>query len=101
MDATPQAQPPPQPSATPPPQPPAAPVAPPATVSDRKRLVALLLCFFLGILSVHRFYVGKIGTAILQIVTFGGLGIWLLVDFILILVGAFKDKQGRPVEVWT
>ena len=93
MDATPQAQ--------PPSQPPAQPATQPATASDKKRLVALLLCFFLGLFSVHRFYVGKIGTAILQIVTCGGLGIWLLVDFIMILVGAFKDKQGRPVEVWT
>jgi TM2 domain-containing membrane protein YozV len=60
-----------------------------------------LLCFFLGVFGAHRFYVGKIGTGILQIVTLGGLGIWSLVDFILIIVGAFKDKQGRPVLVWT
>ncbi|GIJ47975.1 hypothetical protein Val02_48610 [Virgisporangium aliadipatigenens] len=57
-------------------------------------LVTTLLCFFLGMLGVHRFYVGKIGTGILQIVTFGGLGIWVLIDFIMILVGSFKDKQG-------
>jgi TM2 domain-containing membrane protein YozV len=69
--------------------------------SDKKRLVALLLCFFFGLLSVHRFYVGKVGTALLQIVTFGGLGFWLLIDFILILVGAFKDKQGRALQAWT
>jgi hypothetical protein len=46
-------------------------------------------------------YVGKIGTGILQIVTLGGLGIWSLVDLILIIVGSFKDKQGRPVLLWT
>jgi TM2 domain-containing membrane protein YozV len=69
--------------------------------SDKKRLVAFLLCFFLGCLGIHRFYVGKVGTAILQIFTFGGLGIWCLVDTIMILVGSFKDKQGRKLEDWT
>ncbi|MFI6505508.1 TM2 domain-containing protein [Nonomuraea typhae] len=60
-------------------------------------LVAVLLCFFLGVLGVHRFYVGKIGTGILQLITIGGLGVWALIDFIMILVGAFKDKQGQPL----
>ena len=58
-----------------------------AEVSEKKRAVALLLCFFLGGLGGHRFYVGKIGTAILQIVTLGGLGIWTLIDFVMIIVG--------------
>ncbi|HLD36569.1 MAG TPA: TM2 domain-containing protein [Planctomycetota bacterium] len=70
-------------------------------VSDKKRLVALLLCFFLGGLGAHRFYVGKIGTGILTIITlFGFLGIWPLIDMIMIIVGSFKDKQGRKLEVW-
>ena len=64
-------------------------------VSDRSRLAAALLCFFVGVLGVHRFYVGKVGTGILQLVTFGGLGIWALIDLILILVGTFRDKQER------
>jgi TM2 domain-containing membrane protein YozV len=68
--------------------------------SDKKRLVAFLLCFFLGIFGAHRFYVGKPGTAILQIVTFGGLGIWCLVDVIMILTGSFKDKQNLKLENW-
>ncbi len=37
-------------------------------VSDRSRLAAALLCFFLGVFGVHRFYVGKVGTGILQVV---------------------------------
>ena len=69
--------------------------------SDKKRLVAFVLCFFLGWLGVHRFYVGKVGTAILQIFTLGGLGIWCFVDMIMILVGSFKDKQGIKLEDWT
>ena len=60
-------------------------------------LATLLLCFFLGGLGVHRFYVGKIGTGILQIVTIGGLGIWVLVDFIMIAIGKFSDKQGQAL----
>jgi TM2 domain-containing membrane protein YozV len=60
-------------------------------------LVAVLLCFFLGALGVHRFYVGKIGTGILQLITLGGLGVWVLIDFIVILVGKFTDKEGRPL----
>ena len=69
--------------------------------SPKSRLVALLLCFFLGILGVHRFYVGKIGTGILMIVTFGGFGLWVLIDLIMIAVGSFKDQQGRVVFRWT
>ncbi|MEO3777192.1 TM2 domain-containing protein [Micromonospora sp. B11E3] len=65
--------------------------------NQRSWLVALLLCFFFGIIGVHRFYVGKTGTGILQIVTFGGLGLWTLIDFIVILVGGFRDKQGQPL----
>ena len=61
----------------------------------------MLLCLFLGFLGVHRFYVGKIGTGLLELITFGGLGIWVLIDFILIVVGAFKDKSGNPITEWT
>jgi TM2 domain-containing membrane protein YozV len=73
-----------------------------ANVSPKSRLVALLLCFFLGFLGVHRFYVGKVGTGVLTIVTLGGFfGIWPLIDLIMIAVGAFKDKEGRAVLNWT
>jgi hypothetical protein len=67
------------------------------TVGQRSWVVALILCFFLGVIGVHRFYVGKVGTGILQIVTFGGLGLWVLIDFIMILAGKFSDKQGQSL----
>lgn len=70
-------------------------------MTDKKILPAFLLCFFLGMFGVHRFYVGKIGTGILQIVTLGGLGIWVLIDFIMIIVGAFTDKSGNKITEWT
>jgi hypothetical protein len=69
--------------------------------SPKLRLVALLLCFFFGVLGVHRFYVGKVGTGILMLLTLGGLGIWILVDLILIAAGTFTDKQGRALVQWT
>ena len=69
--------------------------------SPRSRLVALLFCVLLGWIGVHRFYVGKIGTGILMVVTIGGLGIWTLIDLILIAVGSFRDKEGRRVFRWT
>jgi TM2 domain-containing membrane protein YozV len=69
--------------------------------SPRSRLVALLFCILLGVFGVHRFYVGKIGTGILMLVTIGGLGIWALIDLILIAVGSFRDKEGRRVFRWT
>lgn len=69
-------------------------------VSDRSRLAAALLCFFVGVFGVHRFYVGKVGTGVLQLVTFGGLGIWSLIDLIVILVGTFRDKQDRLLINW-
>lgn len=69
-------------------------------VSRKSRLVALLLCFFLGYLGVHRFYANKIGTGVLQLVTLGGLGIWSLIDLILILIGVFTDSRGRRIFLW-
>lgn len=71
-----------------------------AHTSPKTRLIALLLCWFLGNLGAHRFYVKKVGTAILMIFTLGGLGIWSLIDLILILVGSFRDKKGRVVFYW-
>jgi TM2 domain-containing membrane protein YozV len=69
--------------------------------SDKSRLGALLFCLFLGVFGAHRFYVGKHGTAILTIFTFGGFGgIWPVVDAILIIIGSFRDKQGRRVMRW-
>lgn len=62
--------------------------------SQQDWLVALLLCFFIGIIGAHRFYVGKIGTGVLMVFTLGGLGIWTFIDLILIIVGKFKNKDG-------
>ena len=64
---------------------------------SNKRLVALLLCIFLGEFGVHRFYVGKVGTGILWLLTFGLFGIGTLVDLIMIIIGKFTDKAGNAL----
>jgi len=69
--------------------------------SVKSRLVTFLLCTFLGGIGIHRFYVGKITSGIMQIL-FGWatLFIWNLVDWIMILAGGFKDIDGKRVIVW-
>ena len=69
-------------------------------VSEKSRLVALLLCVFLGWLGVHRFYLKKIGTGILMLCTFGGFTLWVIADIILIACGSFRDKEGKRVLKW-
>ena len=70
------------------------------TVSSRSRFIALLLCFFLGCFGAHRFYLGKTGTAVLMLITIGGLGIWMLIDLVLIAAGSSRDAEGRRVYRW-
>jgi TM2 domain-containing membrane protein YozV len=60
-------------------------------------LTTLLLCFFLGGFGAHNFYTKKTGVAIAQLLTFGGCGIWALIDFIMILVESYRDGYGRPL----
>lgn len=67
-------------------------------VSEKSKGAAAVLCFFLGALGVHRFYVGKIGTGILWLVTLGFCGIGEIVDFIMILCGSFTDKNGAYLK---
>ena len=66
--------------------------------SEKSWITTLLLCLFLGGLGVHRFYAGKRGTGILQLITVGGCGIWTLIDLIMIITGSFTDKDGNPIK---
>ena len=70
-------------------------------VSPKLLLPAVLLCFWFGVFGVHRFFVGKVGTGLLQLFTFGGLGIWALIDLIILICGAFTDSDGRKLTQWT
>ena len=67
-------------------------------VSDKEWLPALLLAFFVGVFGVHRFYTGHIGIGIVQLLTFGGCGIWALIDFIMIITGSYTDVNGLPLK---
>jgi TM2 domain-containing membrane protein YozV len=69
--------------------------------SDKTILPAFLLCFFLGWAGAHRFYAGKIGTGILMLFTGGVFGVLWLIDFIMIIVGAFTDSAGNKLTEWT
>ncbi len=58
-------------------------------------LTTLLLCFFLGTFGVHSFYTKKTGVGIIQLLTFGGFGIWYLIDLIMIITEGFRDGNGN------
>lgn len=68
--------------------------------SPRSRGVALALAVVLGVFGAHRFYVGRVGSGILQLATLGGLGLWTMYDAIIIATGNFRDDDGRRLLHW-
>ncbi len=60
-------------------------------------LITLLLCWFLGVFGIHRFYTGHIAIGVVQLLTLGLCGIWVLIDLILLVTGNFKDAEGNPI----
>lgn len=65
-----------------------------AVAGGKSQLAALLLCLFIGLLGIHRFYLGYVGIGIIQLLTLGGCGIWTLIDLILIITGDLGPKNG-------
>ena len=71
--------------------------------SKHSKVVMAIVCWFFGVFGVHRFMVGKIGTGVLMLLlTITVIGsiisfIWSIIDFIMILMGKFKDKDGNPI----
>ena len=56
--------------------------------------------WFFAVNGIHRFYLGKIGTGILMLLTLGGLWIWTIIDFIYAVSGNMKDKDGKLIQDW-
>ena len=77
------------------------PPEPKRVTSRRKILPALILCLVFGLFGTHRFYVGKVGTGILQMLTLGGLGFWVIFDAVLLILGKFVDAEGAQLRDWT
>lgn len=67
-------------------------------LAKQKKTTAALLCFFLGNFGIHRFYVGKFGTGALQLMTYGGLEVWKVIDLIFILTGEFENSKGQKLS---
>ena len=63
--------------------------------SERSFVATWMFAWLLGFLGIDRFYLGKIGTGVVKLLTLGGLGIWCLIDLILTLSGVQRDKEGR------
>ncbi|KAF9119717.1 hypothetical protein BGW39_011971 [Mortierella sp. 14UC] len=62
--------------------------------SDRSYPITILLSIFFGYVGIDRFYLGYIISSLLKLATAGGLGIWYIVDIILIVIGALPDHNG-------
>ncbi|MGR2752833.1 NINE protein [Agromyces arachidis] len=75
-----------------------APVTAPTDAPPKSFIVTWLLALLVGVFGVDRFYLGKVGTGLAKLFTLGGLGVWVLVDLILVLTGTQRDKFGRPLE---
>ena len=68
--------------------------------SDKYRLPALMLCLLLGVLGAHRFYLGRVPTGILQLLSGGDVVMWWIIDCINLAAGDFTDGRGRPLTRW-
>lgn len=73
----------------------AAPAAAAPAASGKSQVVALILALLVGGIGIHRFYLGYTWQGIVQLLTFGGCGIWSLIDMVRIATGDLKPKAGR------
>ena len=64
----------------------------------KSKTTAILLCFFLGFLGIHRFYMGYTLIGIIQLLTGGGFLIWMVVDFVRLITGSLGPDGSDWVE---
>jgi hypothetical protein len=70
----------------------------PGVFSEKSYIAAMILAWFLGVFGVDRFYLGYTGIGLLKLFTFGGLGIWAFIDFVLIALRRVSDREGKPLS---
>ena len=63
-------------------------------VTNKKQIVAVILCALVGLFGAHRFYLGHFGMGMLFLFTFGFCGIGVIIDLIMILNGELKPAGG-------
>ena len=68
--------------------------SPAADGSGKSQVIALILVLLVGTLGIHRFYLGYTWQGVVQLLTFGGLGVWAIIDLIRIVTGDLKPKDG-------
>ncbi len=64
----------------------------------KSQMIALILCIFVGVLGIHRFYLGYTMEGVLMLLTGGGCGIWALIDLVRIITGDLQPKDGSYTE---
>lgn len=69
--------------------------SPAAAAGDKSQIIALVLALLVGGIGIHRFYLGYIWQGVVQLLTFGGCGIWMLIDIVRILTGDLQPKDGK------
>jgi TM2 domain-containing membrane protein YozV len=65
-------------------------------MEQKSWMTSLLISFFLGGLGIDRLYLGYKNWW-LKLITLGGLGIWAIYDFIMILLNKMPDGKGQPL----
>ena len=65
--------------------------------SDKDWKVTFVLAILVGVLGIDRFYTGSTRLGVLKLVTLGGLGLWWLIDLIMLVTGSYKDGNGNPI----